>query len=116
LAVRIWAADGTDAAATVTAARAALLRQFGFAASRLAGDLVATDLLATLQGLRGVAGAEVSHLHRKTEAEANLPRVTALPARFAAGGGTRPAQLVYLEDDPGTLQVSVAPWSALVRP
>jgi hypothetical protein len=113
LAVRIWLAEGTDAAATVAAARAALLRQFGFAASRLAGDLVATDLLAAVQALRGVAGAEVSHLHRKTEAEANHPRIAALPARFA--GGCRPAQLVYLVDDPGTLQVSVAPWSALVR-
>jgi hypothetical protein len=130
LAVRIWVAEGTDAAATittatvttatvttatVTTARAALSRQFGFAASRLAGDIVATDILAVLQGLPGVAGAEVSHLHRKTDAEANHPRIVALPARFA-GGGCRAAQLAYLVDDPGTLQVTVAPWSALVQP
>jgi hypothetical protein len=115
LAVRLWLEDDAAAVTIIGQAISALRQGFGIQASRLAEDLRAADILAVLQRLSGVAGAEVSHLHRATEAEANLPLVPALPGRFD-GTACRPAQLAFLPDDPGALMVSIAPSSALAQP
>lgn len=114
LAVRLWLEDGAVAAAVTNQTTTILRQRFGYAVGRLAEDLRAADILATLQRLPGVAGAEISHLHRSTEPEANLSRIIALPGRFD-GTACRAAQLAYLPDDTGALMVSAAPRSALAR-
>lgn len=115
LAVRLWVEERADTVAVTSQAGNALRQRFGYTARGLARDVLATDILAVLQRLSGVAGAEIDHLHRATEAEANLPRISALPGRYD-GTACRAAQLAYLPEDGGALMVSVAPRSGLVRP
>jgi hypothetical protein len=106
-AMRLWVAAGADIVAAAAAARAALLSRFGFAASLLARDIVAADLLTVAQALPGVLGAELTHLYRTSQPRARLDRVVAPPGRFE-DGAARAAQIAYLSEHGDDLRVTAA--------
>ncbi len=77
-------------------AEAALLDAFSFERRELAGAVLASDVIAVLQKVRGVLAVDLDGLHRRGEPAALVSPLAAQPAR-AAGGTVLPAQLLVLD-------------------
>lgn len=77
-------------------AQAALLDAFSFERRSLGEAVQASDVIAVLQGVRGVVAVDLDGLYRRGEPAALASLLAAQPAR-AAGGQVLPAQLLVLD-------------------
>jgi hypothetical protein len=110
LELKLRLAAGYEAEAVLAQARAALRAAHGFEQRGFAPLLAASEILATLHTLPGVAAVDLERFHRTTPPNAQPilhQRLLARPARLAPSGALEGAEILAL--DPGPIEITVVP-------